>query len=65
MSGSGLPSWEGQFVAAEEVVRALREGEPVFAPLLTHFVAAADGPALIALRDELVDAALEVLRGFS
>jgi hypothetical protein len=54
-----------QPVAAEEVVRALREGEPVFVPLLTHFVGVADGPALMALRDELVDAAVDVLPGFS
>ncbi|MFD3838840.1 hypothetical protein ACFWWC_21670 [Streptomyces sp. NPDC058642] len=65
MCGSGLASWEDQPVAAEEVVRALRAADPVFIPLLTHFVAAADGPALLALRDELVEAAVDVLPGLS
>lgn len=34
VSGSALPFGEGRFVAAEEVVRAFRDGGPGFVPLL-------------------------------
>lgn len=61
VSGSAFAYGDGQFVTAQEVTRALRDGDPGFVLLLKHFVTAADPPALIALRDELMDAARDVL----
>ncbi|MCX5336102.1 hypothetical protein [Streptomyces sp. NBC_00140] len=46
-------------------MRALRDGDPDFPLLLKHFVLAADGPALSALRDELTVVALAVLPEFN
>ncbi|WP_405655093.1 hypothetical protein [Streptomyces sp. NBC_00019] len=64
-SGSAFPYGERRLVTAEAVVRALRDGDPDFPLLLKHFVLAADGPALLALRDELTVVALAVLPEFN
>ncbi|MDQ0604576.1 hypothetical protein QF037_008921 [Streptomyces canus] len=62
--GSGFPYEERRLGTAEEVVEALRDGDPDFPLLLKSFVLVADGPALMALRDELAVVALAVLPDF-
>ncbi|MER6184208.1 hypothetical protein [Streptomyces sp. NPDC001652] len=62
--GPGWPYEEPRLVTAEEVVQALREGDADFPVLLKRCVLVADGPTLMALRDELTVVALAVLPDF-